>query len=272
LFWTTPAFTSRRARKNWWPTRAVNGSSGPLTRPISTRSNTSGPGSKRPCAASCPSPKTRPGQFPICVNVMIVSYNSTDMLFLKPQFIVLNNEASTYFGCVNVQLQFSLFVRSVFIVFRILNQLPDEMLLRGVKLLGKNFQRTAQVSRIPREIFAADFFDDCFGFFAVHAVAQNCNKKTTKLARREYWLISFPHPGPLRVWRGEGEKFRAVGMVRGFLRFSASLRLCVKIFPRTSIRLRTWHRLFILRSLNGSISLHCDARCRSAQVGHPRFF
>src|ERR1017187_3479533 len=75
LFWTTPAFTSRRARKNWWPTRAVNCSSCPLTRPISTRSNTSGPGSKRPCAASFPSPKTRPGQFPICVNVMLVSYS-----------------------------------------------------------------------------------------------------------------------------------------------------------------------------------------------------
>src|ERR1017187_9702917 len=78
MFWTTPAFTSRRARKNWWPTRAVNCSSGPLTRPISTRSNTSGPGSKRPCAASCPSPKTRPGQFPICVNVMLVSYSNHD--------------------------------------------------------------------------------------------------------------------------------------------------------------------------------------------------
>ena len=68
------SFRKSPARKNWWPTPVVNCSSSPLTRPISTPSNTFGPSSKRPCAASCPTPKTQPFQFPICVNVMLVSY------------------------------------------------------------------------------------------------------------------------------------------------------------------------------------------------------
>ena len=56
----TPVFINRPARKNWWPPPAVNCSSSPLTRPISTPSNIFGPSSKRLCAASCQTPTTQP--------------------------------------------------------------------------------------------------------------------------------------------------------------------------------------------------------------------